>query len=654
MPPFPVSTVLNSLVDRDTISKAAQALEPQVVCAWPVSGQYGFGTRVLYYILVATCVLARRTEWLRNACLAAALLLPAVAAIHAVVLAAVHVDTAVDMDIYGAFQICSIGILAAPITVYNSKTYFNDPGRNIIFLWTGLLLTGMLSLTVEFYRAETHGCSVDNANNTIPFDAYKFPYEMADCNLQCSPDPGGPYSPIRRGANNEIFVIPAPQRLTFSAVTLLAAGSSIPPVLTLLFTWEKIREINGRRLFGREEAEDVPIEGTNGATPKMIGLVNMTIQNFLSTIQIPIFGGIIIVLLTLGELNFWSPQVDFQTEPLSSVGQWANVVATALVVFGSLFYVQKESGGASVKDKDASDADHSECRGSCEPRHSTQTNDDDNSVESRSPRAPSPSPAGDGPNNIIICGHTVAEAGSGLSLRSHSADHDGSIELARFGSSEQHYTTLEPISNKHRHTVANILTRVSKYISEPAESHYDDTSFRRVGQRNYPDIPGEAERNARLQQIRDQYRNSRDHEEASSTPAISRKASFSSVLTDGEGASSRRGVSPSRPNPAPSRSNTTPTGAKGNMSPELSRIITAPTSTGRPRRDTLEVPDFSSHPIRPNPAHLRSGSTSSSVFVPDSQGSPRIVISQEPEEASPTSPISNTPPDMNATRAGPP
>ena len=50
---------------------------------------------------------------------------------------------AVDMDIYGAFQLCSIGILAAPLTVTLSRTYFNAPGRNTIFLWTGLLLTGM-------------------------------------------------------------------------------------------------------------------------------------------------------------------------------------------------------------------------------------------------------------------------------------------------------------------------------------------------------------------------------------------------------------------------------------------------------------------------------------------------------------------------------
>jgi hypothetical protein len=68
----------------------AEALD--VVCAWPVSGQYGPGSRILYYVLVATCILGRRVEWLRNAALAVALVFPAVAALHALVLAAVHVN----------------------------------------------------------------------------------------------------------------------------------------------------------------------------------------------------------------------------------------------------------------------------------------------------------------------------------------------------------------------------------------------------------------------------------------------------------------------------------------------------------------------------------------------------------------------------------
>jgi hypothetical protein len=49
---------------------------------------------------------------------------------------------AVDMDIYGAFQLCAIGILAAPVTAKLSTTYFYDPSRNVIFIWTGLVLAG--------------------------------------------------------------------------------------------------------------------------------------------------------------------------------------------------------------------------------------------------------------------------------------------------------------------------------------------------------------------------------------------------------------------------------------------------------------------------------------------------------------------------------
>jgi len=44
-----------------------------------------------YYVLVAACIFARKEQWLKGACLAATLLFPAVAAIHGIVLAAVHV-----------------------------------------------------------------------------------------------------------------------------------------------------------------------------------------------------------------------------------------------------------------------------------------------------------------------------------------------------------------------------------------------------------------------------------------------------------------------------------------------------------------------------------------------------------------------------------
>jgi hypothetical protein len=130
------------------------------------------------------------------------------------------------MDVFGAFQFCAIAILAAPLTVRLSRTYFYDPGRNIIFLWTVLILAGLMALCVEFYRASPSDCRIDKAGNAV-LGGKNFPYGNANCNITCSEN-NGPFSPLRGGAASEIFIIPVPNRLTFNAAMLLAAGFCIP------------------------------------------------------------------------------------------------------------------------------------------------------------------------------------------------------------------------------------------------------------------------------------------------------------------------------------------------------------------------------------------------------------------------------------------
>ncbi|KAI1436529.1 hypothetical protein GGR50DRAFT_227279 [Xylaria sp. CBS 124048] len=614
MPPFPAVSLLHSLIDRDTLVNTSQSAlsesGSQVVCAWPVSGQYGFGTRLLYYGFVATCVLARRQEWLRNACLAATLLLPSVAAIHAVVLAAVHVD--MDMDIYGAFQICSIGILAAPITVYNSKTYFNDPGRNIIFLWTGLLLAGMLSLTIEFFRITSHTCLFDDMGRSI--DPNHFPYGSAACELNCVYGSPGPYSPIRRDPTNSPAVIPVPDRLSFSTVTLLAAGSSIPPVLTLIFTWEKILEINWKRRFAQEEMEtdDAPIAGTNGATPKMITFINSAIMNFISSIHIPLFSGIVIVLLVLGEINFWSEQVKYQTEPFSSIGQWSNVVGTALVIPGSLFYFHTQN---KVNEKEVMSSSDSHVTG---PRQSMQSNTEHASISSTATGTPPRVTTEETPN-----GH------HNPSISTQPDEIGISIERERDTSAAMPLS----ISNKHRNKVATLLNQFGEYLGTPAADRYDNSEFRR-GQGEFPEIPGEAGRVHNLENIRSVYRHSRhrDDDGASVTPGLSKVNSYSSSIRLEE---STRGRSPT---PSP-KINTAPTAEPRKHSP-LDNDNAIPSqgvggTTQRPRRDTLEVP------TQPRPAFIRPGNhnnndSSSSDTTPTmiigTHGSPNIIVSAEPDE----------------------
>jgi hypothetical protein len=279
-----------------------------------------------------------------------------VAAIHGIVLTAMHnpgksyektqhnseanmPEDAVDMDIFGAFQVCAIGILAAPVTVMLSKTYFNDPGRNTIFLWTFLLLigtshlqstfplsnlvVGLLSMTVEFYRIETHPCTINASGNPVSSNAADFQYiEGNNCNLICSVQ-DGPSSPMRGGSANNIYVIPAPHTLTFGTATLLAAACCIHAVLCLVSMWDRVLEINWKKRFARKDDDVASETGEDGgANTGVMKKVNQTIGFFLRILAIPVFGGAGLGILIVGEINFFSPQVDYQTEPMANIGEF--------------------------------------------------------------------------------------------------------------------------------------------------------------------------------------------------------------------------------------------------------------------------------------------------------------------------------------------
>lgn len=350
-----------------------------VVCAWPVSSQYGIvrlyrytlirswqklmaaGVTISvrsahtfwptypmltfypirYYVIVATCVFLRKAEWLRKACLAAALLVPSIAAFHGIVAAALHVNGqfqppyqdnvhgsiglltstilgAVDLDIFGAWQLCSVAIIAVPTTLRISGTYFNSAGRNLIFLWTVLLLSGLIALCVEFSRVTATDCSQTDTGQ--PLTLKNFPYGETTCNLVCSEDEG-PFSPMRGGSAMNIYVIPVPSALSFNAAMLIAAGVCIPAILSLIFTLDKILQSSywtRRKTMPNSEA---PPSDAIKLTAGEIRGINNTVARFLSVIEIPLFGGLVLAITIAGEINFFSPQMMYMTEPMASIGR---------------------------------------------------------------------------------------------------------------------------------------------------------------------------------------------------------------------------------------------------------------------------------------------------------------------------------------------
>jgi hypothetical protein len=137
----------------------------------------------------------------------------------------------------------------------------------------------------------------------------------------------GPSSPLRQGSANNIYVIPVPQQLTFNTATLLAAACCIPAILSLVSTWIKILEKNWEKISGKdrpdEKPDEQPIEGTNGATPKqMTGIANR-IRGWLTLFEIPVFIAAVLAILIKGEMNFFSSPVNYQTEPIQSIGNYS-------------------------------------------------------------------------------------------------------------------------------------------------------------------------------------------------------------------------------------------------------------------------------------------------------------------------------------------
>ncbi|KAK0385971.1 hypothetical protein NLU13_7145 [Sarocladium strictum] len=466
----------------------------QAVCAWPLSGQYGTGSRVLFYVLVTACIVARKYEWLRDACLAAVLLLPAVAALHGIIIAAVHQDGAVDMDIYGAFQLCAIGILAAPVTVRLSQTYFDKPGRNAIFLWTGIIVAGLMSLSIESYRAVPKPCG----------DRESFEYgKVWRCGLNCSLIE----SPIRTGSVDNIYVTPEPVILTFGTATLLNAALCVHAILWLLSMLDKILEESSSKYRKRtrpSSGDHDPIEGTNGATRSGMERINDMVKRCLNVAAVPVFMAAGLAILIVGERNFFSKQMSYQTEPISSVGQWAPIAAASLAVIGSLYLVL-----AKDMDRLAKEADTEQCEcAHCHVLHPLATLlspsaslDANNRYHEHRPRPPE---SAQNPTNGL--------------------EHvDTSVDLSR--------TTSRPVTSDagRRRTVAQAFMKASKVLGMAAREWTDDSDFQRGRAQDWPEIPGEPNRNRDLSRIRIQYNKPRD-ENGNVTPAgPSRSRASSSV-----------------------------------------------------------------------------------------------------------------------------
>lgn len=125
---------------------------------------------------------------------------------------------------------------------------------------------------------------------------------------------------MRGGSADDVYVVPAPDILTFGMATLMSAACCIPAILSLISMWYKILEVKWKTSFGDAEEHKI-IDGTNGATNAAMMRVKNQVRKFMLAVEIPVFGAAVLAILIIGERNFFSEQVRYKTEPMASIGK---------------------------------------------------------------------------------------------------------------------------------------------------------------------------------------------------------------------------------------------------------------------------------------------------------------------------------------------
>jgi hypothetical protein len=91
--------------------------------------------------------------------------------------------------------------------------------------------------------------------------------------------------------------------------------------------WNEILKLTFKRLFSMEEERKWKYEPLSAHDPlvdphvAIMERLKIYVKIFLATTEIPLFSGAIFLILFIGERNFFSPQVSFQTQSISSPGK---------------------------------------------------------------------------------------------------------------------------------------------------------------------------------------------------------------------------------------------------------------------------------------------------------------------------------------------
>jgi hypothetical protein len=346
-------------------------------------------------------------------------------------------------------------------------------------------------------------CPYDDFGQHLSPDPRLFNYNNPpSCNVICSITLG-PFSPIRQGSANNIYVVPAPKSITFGRGLLLGAGCCIPAVLYLVFMWSEILQLNWKKSRFSDQNIDwtAKIPGTNNATLEWMTKIDDNIKTVLKVPETLLFSFAVLYIVVIGEMNFFSNQVSWQAESMAAIskrsslfilirwqtvfvpfaGQWAQIVGTIFAVLGMLYHMSHEKKRLGVEEE-ANPA-------ASKPPSPTKPEDNRDKSPALSHNA-SPRGTNDGFQSPLNgSGRTSTETGLSPLPRAVLPT-DGKISPESL-----------PTTNLTQRTTTwrSVLSEASDLLVTPTPDQFEDFLAWRNGQANrYPRAPGEEGKNKDL------------------------------------------------------------------------------------------------------------------------------------------------------------
>ncbi|DAA75562.1 TPA_exp: Uncharacterized protein A8136_1636 [Trichophyton benhamiae CBS 112371] len=191
------------------------AEDDSVLCVFPISGQYGFLSRLLYYGSLVFAIIGRTHRWLVLGALASALAFAGSTSIHMLTLVTSKTP-AFDLDILAAWSILTTGCLAFAALIHWSSSVRNSDSRVVLILWGMMVGIGCVTgraLLLDVNSQAEPACR--SSNGTLLKAQSELASGMFNCTYKCF----GVRTPLRDPS--EITVMPAKVFVgTYSTLTV--------------------------------------------------------------------------------------------------------------------------------------------------------------------------------------------------------------------------------------------------------------------------------------------------------------------------------------------------------------------------------------------------------------------------------------------------